>query len=220
LTRRRAALAGCAAAGALALAAGCGGGSTGGAGSTHGAGSAHAGPTATASSASFEGGVISPRQAAPPLRLKDVKGRVVDIRGFRGHPVFVTFVYAHCPDVCPLIMENLHRVQTLSGPLGKKMRVIAVSVDPTGDRPAVVRTFLKAHRVTGLVRYTIGTRPQLEKVWSAWRVGAQIPRGNPDLVEHSALVYGVTASGQLATAYPVGFRADAIARDVPLLARS
>lgn len=214
MTRRRVALAGCAVAGALALAAGCGGGSTGGAGSTH------AGHTATASSASFEGGVISPRQAAPPLRLKDVNGRVVDIRSFRGHPVFVTFVYAHCPDVCPLIMENLHRVQTLSGPVGKKMRVIAVSVDPTGDTPAVVRKFLTVHQVTGLVHYTIGTRPQLEKVWTAWHIGAQVDRKNPDLVEHSALVYGVTASGQLATAYPVGFQADAIARDLPLLARS
>ena len=55
-------------------------------------------------------------RTAPPLQLTDIDGKAVDIRDLRGHPVLVTFVYANCPDVCPLIMENLHRVRERRGP--------------------------------------------------------------------------------------------------------
>ncbi len=191
---------------AIGLATGCGGSS-----------STSAGTSADTATTAFEGGVISPRRDAPPLVLKDIDGREVDIRDLRGHPVLVTFVYAHCPDVCPLIMSNLREVRRRAGPLGKQMRVIAVSVDPKGDTPAAVRSFLTARGVAGFVDYLIGSRAELEPVWAAWQVGASVPKDDPELVEHSSLIYGVTSSGQLATAYPVGFTPAQIAKDLPLL---
>jgi protein SCO1 len=198
---------------ALAVAAACGGSSDDQAAGTH--------PEHDSTAAStFEGGVITPRRAAPPLRLKDVDGKTVDITSYRGEPVLVTFVYANCPDICPLIMENLRRVRDRAGPLGKRMKVIAVSVDPKGDTIPVVREFLQRRRVAGFVDYLIGTRPQLERVWDDWQIAQRVPKSDPELVEHSGLIYGVTSSGQLATAYPVGFEAAAIVRDLPLLAKS
>jgi len=197
------------------LVAGCGGSSDDQASAgTH---AAHQDSTAPST---FEGGLIDPRRAAPPLRLKDINGTTVDITSYRGEPVLVTFVYAHCPDVCPLIMENLRRVREQAGPLGKKMKVIAVSVDPKGDTVPVVRDFLRKRRVGGFVDYLIGTRAELEKVWANWQIAHDVPKSDPELVEHSALIYGVTGSGELATAYPVGFKAAAIVRDLPLLAGS
>ncbi|HSI31938.1 MAG TPA: SCO family protein [Miltoncostaeaceae bacterium] len=215
--RRRAPMAAIAAAVAVvvAMAAGCGdsGHSGEAAAGTHG-------DHASTAAQGFEGGVVSPRREAPPLQLTDIDGKAVDIRDLRGHPVLVTFVYANCPDVCPLIMENLHRVRELAGPLGKRMRVIAVSVDPAGDTPAVVRRFLAAHQVRSFVDYGIGDRATLERVWADWQVSTQAPKDDPEAIEHSSLIYGVTAGGELATAYPVGFEAESIARDLPLLARS
>jgi protein SCO1 len=210
--RRRALLVVPAVVGAIALAAGCGG-------SGGDSADAHADHAATATTA-FAGGVISPRRAAPPLRLKDIDGHTVDIRDFRGDPVLVTFVYSHCPDVCPLIMSNLRRVRAIAGPVGKRTKVIAVSVDPEGDTPAAVRAFLAARGVSGFVHYLIGSRPVLERTWNDWQVLARVPKDDPEQVEHSSLIYGVTAGGELATAYPVGFKAAAVARDLPLLASS
>jgi len=190
---------------AIGIAAGCGGSSSA------------AGTTADTATTAFEGGVISPRREAPPLALKDIDGREVNIRDMRGHPVLVTFVYSHCPDVCPLIMSNLRAVRQRAGPLGKQMRVIAVSVDPKGDTPEAVRSFLAARGVSGFVDYLIGSRAELEPVWNAWQVGTSVPKDDPELVEHSSLIYGVTSSGELATAYPVGFTPAQIAKDLPLL---
>ncbi len=198
----------------LGLLAGCGSSSSGSAD----AGTTGADHHAAGTSTDYVGGVITPQRAAPPLVLDNIYGKRVDIRQLQGHPVLVTFVYAHCPDVCPLIMSNLRQVREQSGALGRKMRVIAVSVDPKGDTPAVVRQFLQARHVAGFVDYLIGSRAQLEPVWTAWQVAEQVDRQNPELVEHSSLIYGVTASGKLATAYPVGFTPQQIAKDLPLLA--
>lgn len=167
----------------------------------------------------YEGGTISPMRAAPPLRGAGADGEAVDIRALRGHPVLVTFVYARCPDVCPPIMSNIRRIRETS-PIGGRLRVIAVSVDPEGDTPPVVRSFLRRQRIGGFVDYVIGSRAQLEPIWDAWQVATQVPRDNPELVEHSSLIYGVTSSGRLATAYPVGFEPEAVVRDLALLDRN
>lgn len=202
---------------AILVAAGCGGDDTGEAAAGEVVSVAsepeHAGHTGTVP---FEGGVISPMRAAPALVGKDIDGKTVDIRDLRGHPVLVTFVYANCPDVCPLIMSNLRQVREHSD-LGKQMRVIAVSVDPKGDTVPTVRTFLERQRVGSFVDYVIGDRAQLEPVWANWQVATQVPKDNPELIEHSSLIYGVTATGKLATAYPVGFEPEAIVRDLDLL---
>ena len=155
---------------------------------------------------------------APPLRLDDIEGRPVNIGDMRGSPVLVTFVYATCPDVCPLIMSNLRQVRRDGGEAGRRMRVIAVSVDPKGDTPAVVRRFLRAQRVDDFVDYVVGTRAELEPVWEAWQVAQDVPKDNPELIEHTSLIYGVNADGELVTAYPVGFAPEAVARDLALLA--
>jgi len=215
--RRRRAAAAAAIACITAVVAGCGAGE-GDATATApaaAAGSAHAGHGAATG---FEGGTISPVRQAPPLRLDDIDGRPVDIAGMRGDPVLVTFVYAHCPDVCPLIMSSLRQVREEGGEAGRRMRVIAVSVDPEGDSPSVVRRFLRAHRVGGFVDYVVGSRAELEPVWDDWQVAQAVPRDDPALIEHTSLIYGVNAAGELATAYPVGFAPEAVSRDLALLA--
>jgi len=203
---------------AVLVAAGCGGDTTGDGAAAEvvsvSSQPEHLGHTGTVP---FEGGTISPMRQTPPLVGKDIDGRTVDIRDLKGHPVLVTFVFANCPDVCPLIMTNLRQVRERTD-LGKQMRVIAVSVDPKGDTVPVVRKFLQRQRVGSFVDYVIGDRAQLEPLWEDWQVATQVPKDNPTLIEHSALIYGVTASGKLATAYPVGFEPDAIVRDLDLLA--
>src|ERR1700686_1174934 len=52
-------------------------------------------------------GTLTPVKAAPPLTLHNYLGQPVNIASYRGKAVLVTFIYTHCPDVCPLITSNL-----------------------------------------------------------------------------------------------------------------
>ncbi len=72
--------------------------------------------------------------------------------------------------------------------------------------------------MTGRMQYLIGSAGELARTWSAWGVGAEAEVGQPDLVAHSALVYGVSASGALTTIYPATFEPRQIVHDVPKLA--
>ncbi len=166
----------------------------------------------------LDGTLALPEKAAPPIALRNYLGEPVTLTQYRGKAVLVTFLYAHCPDVCPLIASNLRVALNLLGPAASKSQVIAVSVDPRGDTPAAVASFLKAHEMTGRMQYLIGSAPELSRTWAAWSVGSSREAADPELVAHSALVYGVSATGTLTTIYPSSFEPSEIAHDVRVLA--
>jgi protein SCO1/2 len=180
--------------------------------------SACGGSSSDPNKVSFAGLRAKPQVAAPSLELRDSLGKPVNIRDYRGKAVLVLFIYTHCPDICPLMVGHLHAAQQKLGPEAGKMQIIAVSVDPKGDTPKTVKAFLKAHQMTGRMKYLIGSRPQLERTWKAWGIGAKVNKKNPDLVEHSAEVVGIDASGKITTVYPATFKPQMIVHDVPLLA--
>ena len=68
------------------------------------------------------------------------------------------------------------------------------------------------------MQYLIGSAAELARTWRAWSVGSTREVSQPDLVAHSALVYGISASGRLTTIYPATFEPSEIAHDVPKLA--
>jgi protein SCO1/2 len=166
----------------------------------------------------FLGALALPSKPAPALALDNYLGQPVTLSQYRGKAVLVTFLYTHCPDVCPLIASNLRIALKLLGARAARAQVIAVSVDPRGDTPAAVARFLRAHEMLGRMQYLIGSPAQLARTWAAWNVGSTREVDQPDLVAHSALVYGVSASGRLMTVYPASFEPSEIAHDVPKLA--
>jgi protein SCO1 len=180
--------------------------------------SACGGSSSDSPSPSFAGLRAKPAKPAPPLALNDSLGHRVNINSYRGKAVLVLFIYTHCPDVCPLMVGHLHAAQHELGSEASRMQIIAVSVDPKGDTPKTVRAFLQERQMTGRMEYLIGSRPQLERTWKAWGIGAKVNKNNPDLVEHSAEVVGVSASGKITTLYPANFNPGMIVHDVPLLA--
>ena len=176
--------------------------------------------TATTQNAAYEAsGLLTPVRQAPPLALRNYMGQPVNIASFMGKAVLVTFLYTHCPDVCPLITSQLHVAQTLMGPAtAAKAQIIAVSVDSRGDTPAAVEAFLTRHLMKGHMQYLVGSTPELAKVWNAWGVGSERDASNPELVNHTGLVFGISASGKRITIYAPNFKPAEIAHDVPILA--
>jgi protein SCO1 len=120
----------------------------------------------------FAGTELTPPHPADPLSLKDASGRRYTLSARRGRYVLVTFLYTHCPDVCPLIASNLNTVLRASGPKAN-VEVLAVSVDPKGDTPRAVRAYVKRMHLDPRFHYLIGSRRELEPAWAAWHVTAQ-----------------------------------------------
>jgi len=165
-------------------------------------------------------GTLNPVSQAPPLALHNYLGEPVNIASYRGKAVFVTFLYTHCPDVCPLITSQLRVALGLMGPsVASKAEIIAVSVDPRGDTRSAVAAFLARHGMTGRMFYLTGSARELAPVWSAWGVGSERDAQHPEFVNHSGLIYGITASGKRLAIYaPSTGIPHEVAHDTPILA--
>ena len=68
---------------------------------------------------------------------------------------FLVVGYAHCPDICPFILENLAEVETQmlkSVPKAKLPRFVFLSVDPLRDTPDFLKNYVKhfSDRLVGM----------------------------------------------------------------------
>jgi protein SCO1/2 len=176
-------------------------------------------PAGKPSAHRLQGLILTPAKPAPPLSLRDYTGRPVSLSSMRGKAVLVTFVYTHCPDVCPVIVAGLAAAQRRLGGEARHLRILAVTVDPRHDTPSAVRSFLSARGAVGRMDYLLGGMRQLRRIWKAWDVGVSVDTKHV-YAGHTAIVYGISASGKIEDAYPGNFTPAQIVHDVPLLARS
>ncbi|MCW2952103.1 MAG: alkyl hydroperoxide reductase/Thiol specific antioxidant/Mal allergen [Conexibacter sp.] len=221
------------------LVAGCGSSGAGGSGGSSGAGgsagsgggsaAAATGPGATSAAggsgsgtgARFRIGTTLPpglaNKPAPAIKLTDARGGTFDTASLTGTPYLVTFLYTNCPDVCPLIGDEIRQALDGLGADAQRVGVVAVSVDPRHDDAAAVQAWLKRHREPPQFHYLIGSEAQLAPVWKAWYAAPQIP-GDPNSA-HSAVVWLVDRRGRIATKVDAGaaFDPHALAGDVRTL---
>jgi protein SCO1/2 len=83
----------------------------------------------------------------PEFILQDANGNVVSLASLSGKVVVLWFIYASCPDVCPLQSEALAAVQGMVNqtPMRDLVRFIAITTDPANDGPDVLASYGKAH---------------------------------------------------------------------------
>jgi len=81
----------------------------------------------------------------PDLVLTDTKGEKYDLRAAtKGRPTLIYFGYTHCPDICPLTMNNIAVAKKqLPKSEQDKLTVVFVTTDPDRDTPAELGKWLK-----------------------------------------------------------------------------
>lgn len=134
-----------------------------------------------------------------PFRLQDGTGRTVTEQDFRGRWTLVYFGYTHCPDACPMALQNMANAMDLLPPgLRERVALLFITVDPERDTPAVVRDYVSAFHapITGLS----GTPEQVVQVLRAYRVyAAKAPGKEGDYtVDHSSILYVMDPRGRFA----------------------
>lgn len=78
------------------------------------------------------------------FRLMHHSGRPFTRDDFRGRWTFLYFGYSYCPDVCPLTLVVLNRLQKLLAGQGadENTAYVLVSVDPQRDTPERLREYV------------------------------------------------------------------------------
>ena len=110
---------------------------------------------------------------APDFRLTDQFGKQVSLSQFRGKPVVLTFLFTHCPNVCPLTAEKLHMTMLALGNDAQRVAVLAVTTDPKRDTLASALVFSQVHHMEEYWHFLIGPHDTVARVWSSYSIYAQ-----------------------------------------------
>jgi protein SCO1/2 len=137
------------------------------------------------------------------FELPDARGGRIGTAALRGHPYALTFLYSACPDVCPLIGQELKDALRDLGSTASRVAVVGISVDPRGDTRQAVRSWLQRQGQPGNFHYAIGTERELSPVWKAYYAAPQLV-GRPETSTHTATVWLIDARGSLRASYPAG----------------
>ncbi len=159
----------------------------------------------------FEGSVLPPGLRAPEIGLEDEEGARVRMADLRGRPAIVTFLYSNCDDTCP---AQAQQIKGALEELGEDVPALAISVDPANDTAESARAFLSKQRMTGRIRFVLGSRGELRRVWRGYGVQPQL-----DDLDHSARIVLVDPHGVQRVGYPLGeVTPERLAHDLRLLA--
>ncbi|MEK9503770.1 SCO family protein [Gaopeijia maritima] len=101
------------------------------------------GPDATGDPADYDPFLAEPLPA-PPLDLTDSEGAPVTLERLRGRVAALFFGYTQCPDVCPITLAQLSRIQEELDPEGERLQIVFVSLDPVRDTAEVLERFTQS----------------------------------------------------------------------------
>jgi len=144
-------------------------------------------------------------RATPPLALVDQHGDTVTVAALRGHPLLVTFAYAHCMSVCPVVVREVLEAQRRLA--ARHVQVVVITLDPWRDTPARLATVADEWHLGADARVVSGDTALVLRTLDAWNVPHARDGASGD-ISHPALVYLVDSGGRLA--YAAMPQADAI----------
>ncbi len=165
----------------------------------------------------FVGTALDPPPAAPNFALHDERGNVVTMAANLGHPVVVAFLYTECPDVCPLIAQNLNQALKQQAAKDAGLTVVGISVDPRNDTRAAVAQYVEVHQLVSRFTYAIGSRAELLPVWKGYHVA--VTPGASGTVTHSAFELLIDAKGRERAVYGSDVTAAQVLHDLAELSK-
>lgn len=143
-----------------------------------------------------------PRQdrPAPVLGLVDQSGEVVSVDTLAGRPVLVTFAFAHCKTICPVVVDTVKRAATELPEI--EPAVVIVTLDPWRDTPSALPSLVASWQLGSVpgVHVLSGEIPDVLGVLEAWNMPIDRDEQSGD-VSHPALVYVLDPDGTLSYAF-------------------
>jgi cytochrome oxidase Cu insertion factor (SCO1/SenC/PrrC family) len=153
-------------------------------------------PAADAAPAAFGAGPRLDRPA-PPLNLVDQRGGTVTLAALGGRPVLLTFAYAHCETVCPLVVQNVVRARNQLASHGAPPQVVVITLDPWRDTPSRLGDMARQWGLPDDAFVLSGPVQDVEAALHRW----EIPRtrnGQNGEITHPNLVYVLDGAGKIA----------------------
>ena len=190
----------------------------------------------------LKGTELTARSIAPDFELTDQFGSSHSLAEHSGNVVLLTFLYTHCPDICPVVADHVRNVHRLLDDRAGEVSLLIVSVDPERDTAEAALSYSEAWQMEGSWSYLVGAEEELSPVWEAYYVDPvridsaedSVDSGGGDsnlagvdalyegvklryTVTHSAPVYLIDRTGVMRVLFTLPMDPADIAHDVQVL---
>lgn len=147
----------------------------------------------------------APSKAPSPFNQRIIitrsDGAVVDLASLRGRPTIMTMFFTSCPDVCPMMTENiLHAIGKIPAGERKDLQVVFVSFDDR-DKPAILENYRKAHAITS-PHWTLATASPQASQQLGDILGVRFRKLPDGSFSHSAMVDLIAADETIMARVP------------------
>lgn len=156
----------------------------------------------------------------PPIALESHTGDVFSNKQFNNHWSLVFFGFTHCPDMCPLELQQLNRLLQLAERQSAiKIQVIFISLDPERDSREKIAEYLA--NFNSLMLGVRGTHAELSTLSRFFAVDysrepAEGAMDNYQIV-HSGRIFLVDPNGHYLGSFVQPHNVDAMWNDLNIL---
>ena len=135
---------------------------------------------------------------AQGFNLPDFDGKPRTLADFKGKVAVVFFGYTQCPDACPTTMAELAGILKTLGPDASRIQVVFISIDPSRDSPALLKSYVTNFRPDFLALR--GDEAQTQAVIKDFKlIVEKVPGKTPDsyTIDHTAGTYIFDPQGRV-----------------------
>mgnify|MGYP000079579789 FL=1 len=171
----------------------------------------------------------------PNFSLVDHNQHLFNNDRFKGKWTLLTFIYTHCPDVCPTILMDMSMLKSILIQRGVETvpEFVAITFDPKRDTPEVLKTYI-THFDKDFLGVS-GDQTQIDQLIKPFGTYYErsievdgktviIPNGQaiPESVtsysiNHTAWLYLISPDGEIFAGFPTPHKPHNMADDIELL---
>jgi protein SCO1 len=156
-----------------------------------------------------------PSLVGGPFQLVDQNGQPTTEAALKGQWNAVFFGFTYCPDVCPGTLQALAAASDQLGPKAKDLKIVFISVDPSRDKPQVIKDFLSGDNLPKNILGLTGSPQQVDAAVKAYRAYYKKVGDGPDYsVDHSTAIYLMDPKGRFDKVIAYNLPPEEIARQI------
>jgi Uncharacterized protein SCO1/SenC/PrrC, involved in biogenesis of respiratory and photosynthetic systems len=176
-----------------------------------------------------------PDKKLPDFALIDHNEQPYNNAHLKDQWTLLTFIYTHCPDVCPTVLMDMASIKMglESAELKVIPELVAITFDPKRDTPKVLKTYV-THFDKDFIGIS-GDQAQIDQLIKPFGTyyerlievngesiiipnGTKLPEGVKNYsINHTAWMYLLSPDGQIFAGFPTPHKPNAIAKDIELI---
>lgn len=157
--------------------------------------------------------------AIPAFNLTDSSGNPARLADFGGRHALLTFGFTHCPDICPLTLNDFERIRRLLGDLAENIAFVFISVDGVRDTPEALRQYFEFRQLDAIQALTgdeASVRAMGEPFGLSFEINAEDRTGGY-MINHTTGSFLLDKAGRWIKRYQFGVPPETIAADLRAL---